>query len=119
MAWWHENTTGAADTQRARYEALLLGVRRKRVGQRPGRIEPRAVKRRPKEYDRLMEPRAQARARLLGTGAPPAGPRTTGSPGPRRKPPGGKPACRTVAAKASAARQGAAGEGAGGRNRLA
>jgi hypothetical protein len=36
-----------------------------RVGQRPGRVEPRAVKRRPKEYDRLMKPRAQARAELL------------------------------------------------------
>jgi len=66
MAWWHENTTGPAETQPARYEALLQGVSRKRVGQRPGRVEPRAVKRRPKEYDRLMEPRAQARARLLG-----------------------------------------------------
>ena len=66
MSWWHENTTGASETQVSRYEALLAGVSRKRVGQRPGRIEPRAVKRRPKEYDRLMEPRAQARARLLG-----------------------------------------------------
>jgi len=66
MSWWHENTTGPAETQAARYEALLGGVSRKRVGQRPGRIEPRAVKRRPKEYDRLMEPRAQARARLMG-----------------------------------------------------
>jgi hypothetical protein len=28
---------------------------------RPGRIEPRAVKRRPKEYDRLTKPRALAR----------------------------------------------------------
>jgi len=119
MAWWHENTTGAADTQAARYEALLLGVSRQRVGQRPGRIEPRAVKRRPKEYDRLMEPRAQARARLLGAGAPPAGARTTGSPGPRRQPQGGKPGCRTVAAKASAARQAGGREGAGCRNRLA
>jgi hypothetical protein len=72
MAWWHENTTGPAETQLARYEALLQGVSRQRVGQRPGRIEPRAVKRRPKEYDRLMEPRAQARARLLGTARPAA-----------------------------------------------
>jgi len=73
MAWWHANTTGEEDTQRWRYEALMLGVSRKRVGQRPGRIEPRAVKRRPKEYDRLMEPRAQARARLLGQDRPPEG----------------------------------------------
>jgi hypothetical protein len=77
MAWWHANTTADEDRQRSQYEALLLGVSRKRVGQRPGRIEPRAVKRRPKEYDRLMEPRAQARARLLGQGTTPSG--TTGT----------------------------------------
>jgi Transposase DDE domain len=85
MSWWHENTTGAVEAQRSRYEALLVGVSRRRVGQRPGRCEPRAVKRRPKEYDRLMEPRAQARARLLGE--------AVGSPGRRgqkrrRRPPG-------------------------------
>ena len=28
---------------------------------RPGRIEPRAIKRRPKEYDRLNKPRKQLR----------------------------------------------------------
>jgi hypothetical protein len=66
MAWWHENTSGATASQAARYEALLAAVSSTRVGQRPGRCEPRAVKRRPKEYDRLMEPRATARARLLG-----------------------------------------------------
>jgi hypothetical protein len=35
------------------------------VGNRPGRVEPRAVKRRPKPHDLLMKPRAQARAELL------------------------------------------------------
>ena len=35
------------------------------VGNRPGRIEPRAVKRRPKPHDLLTKPRAQARAELL------------------------------------------------------
>jgi hypothetical protein len=33
------------------------------VPDRPGRIEPRAVKRRPKEYDRLNKPRAELRKR--------------------------------------------------------
>jgi Transposase DDE domain len=33
------------------------------VPERPGRIEPRAVKRRPKEYDRLNKPRAELRKR--------------------------------------------------------
>jgi hypothetical protein len=32
---------------------------------RPGRVEPRAVKRRPKEYDRLTRPRQELRKRLL------------------------------------------------------
>jgi hypothetical protein len=32
---------------------------------RPDRVEPRAVKRRPKEYDRLNRPRAELRRRLL------------------------------------------------------
>lgn len=44
---------------------FLLAVATHEVGNRPGRVEPRAVKRRPKEYDRLMKPRAEARAELL------------------------------------------------------
>jgi putative transposase len=36
-----------------------------RVGHRPGRVEPRAVKRRPKPHKLLTEPRALARARLV------------------------------------------------------
>jgi hypothetical protein len=35
-----------------------------RVADRPGRLEPRAVKRRPKQYAHLREPRRQAKARL-------------------------------------------------------
>lgn len=35
------------------------------VGKRPNRIEPRAIKRRPKPHDLLNLPRAQARAKLL------------------------------------------------------
>jgi Transposase DDE domain len=33
--------------------------------ERPGRVEPRAVKRRPKEYDRLNKPRRELRKQLL------------------------------------------------------
>ena len=32
---------------------------------RPGRLEPRAIKRRPKSYDLLTKPRAELRAALL------------------------------------------------------
>ena len=37
-----------------------------RVGNRPGRVEPRAVKRRPKPHPLLSKPRAEARAELVG-----------------------------------------------------
>ncbi len=40
------------------------------VGNRPGRIEPRAVKRRPKPHNLLTKPRAQARAELLKEKSP-------------------------------------------------
>ena len=35
------------------------------VGNRPGRVEPRAIKRRPKEHALLTKPRHEARAELL------------------------------------------------------
>jgi hypothetical protein len=40
-----------------------------RVGNRPNRIEPRAIKRRPKPHDLLTEPRERARAKLLAAAA--------------------------------------------------
>jgi hypothetical protein len=50
----------------ARLCAVLLGaIAQHRVGNRPDRYEPRAVKRRPKNFPRLKEPRADARRRLL------------------------------------------------------
>jgi hypothetical protein len=45
--------------------ALLLAIGTHEVGDRPGRCEPRCVKRRPKQYRRLAKPRAEARAELL------------------------------------------------------
>ena len=36
--------------------------------ERPGRVEPRAVKRRPKQYDRLTRPRAELQKQLLAQG---------------------------------------------------
>jgi len=47
------------------YEAILKAVATHRVNDRPDRIEPRAVKRRPKKMVYLNEPRAVARERLL------------------------------------------------------
>lgn len=46
-------------------EACLTNLAGHQVGNRPDRIEPRAVKRRPKPHRLLIKPRAQARAELL------------------------------------------------------
>jgi hypothetical protein len=47
-------------------QAHLLGaIASLKLPHRPGRVEPRAIKRRPKEYPRLTQPRHVARARLL------------------------------------------------------
>jgi len=47
------------------YALLLEWIARDKLPHRPGRIEPRAVKRRPKEYDRLNKPRQELRQALL------------------------------------------------------
>jgi hypothetical protein len=44
---------------------ILEAIARHRVGNRPGRCEPRKVKRRPKGYSRLLFPRAKERAKLM------------------------------------------------------
>jgi hypothetical protein len=44
--------------------ALFALIAQIRVGHRPGRIEPRAIKRRPKAFQRLQIPRRKARARI-------------------------------------------------------
>lgn len=49
---------------------LFLLMSQQRVGNRPGRIEPRAVKRRPKAFPLLMKPRAQARQGVINYGHP-------------------------------------------------
>lgn len=46
---------------------VLGAVSMLRLPARPGRVEPRAVKRRPKPHRLLMEPRPTARARLLSS----------------------------------------------------
>ena len=48
----------------ALYQTILKAVASHRVGDRPDRSEPRAVKRRPKGLPRLQQPRAVAKARL-------------------------------------------------------
>jgi len=48
-------------------DELLLAIARHSVGHRPNRIEPRALKRRPKPYDLLRKPRVEARTLELKT----------------------------------------------------
>jgi hypothetical protein len=50
------------------WEAVLEAVARHRVGERPNRVEPRQVKRRPKNWAWLTEPRAKVIARLKARG---------------------------------------------------
>jgi putative transposase len=45
-----------------------LGIAWSRAGHRPDRVEPRAIKRRPKAHKLLSQPREEARAKLIGAG---------------------------------------------------
>jgi len=60
--WW------CPDQRVEMYTALLKAVATHRVNDRPDRIEPRAVKRRPKKLVYLNEPRSVAIAHLLNRG---------------------------------------------------
>ncbi len=46
--------------------AQHIGITWSRVGHRPNRVEPRAIKRRPKSHKLLNRPREEARAKLIG-----------------------------------------------------
>ena len=65
MTAFHESLRTATPEQRDRLWALMLNaIAGHRVGNRPGRVEPRANKRRPKPQKFLTEPRRVARKRL-------------------------------------------------------
>jgi hypothetical protein len=66
-AWSRYPLEAAEDEQTA---LLLVLIAEQRVGNRSGRKEPRAVKKRPKPYPRLMKPRAQARDQIRKFGHP-------------------------------------------------
>jgi hypothetical protein len=52
-------------TQSALIDEQLRDLPQHKIGHRPNRIEPRAIKRRPKPHKLLTKPRDQARADLL------------------------------------------------------
>jgi hypothetical protein len=62
---WGKLTEASAPERLQIAAALLHGLGKEQVGQRPGRCEPRAKKRRPKSQKLLTKPRKQARAELL------------------------------------------------------
>jgi len=67
IAWvQHGNGAGHDD----KLYGLFILIAQQRVGERPGRIEPRAIKRRPQLYPLLTTPRALARAHVRKHGHP-------------------------------------------------
>jgi putative transposase len=62
---WQKLTETTGDDYVRLAKSLLRALRKQRVGNRPGRCEPRAVKGRGKPHKHLQEPRAAARAKLL------------------------------------------------------
>jgi hypothetical protein len=67
IAWYMYNR--GIDHEEVRYELLVL-IAQQHVGNRPGRIEPRAIKRRPKPYPLLTQPRESARIKVRKYGHP-------------------------------------------------
>jgi hypothetical protein len=67
LAWGHHGLGRHDDKQLA---LLFTLISQQQVGNRPGRIEPRAVKRRPKPFPLLGKSRAMARAEILKHGHP-------------------------------------------------
>ncbi len=66
IAWDHHGSRNGKD----QLGTLFVLIAEQRVGNRPGRIEPRAVKRRPKPFPLLTQPRAIAREKVRKHGHP-------------------------------------------------
>ena len=64
LSWIHRRGSNNA------YPALFALMAQQRVGKRPGRVEPRAVKRRPKAYPLLRKPRPIAQQQVIDFGHP-------------------------------------------------
>lgn len=62
---WQQLTLSSAAQRLVLGRELLAALGKEKVGDRPGRCEPRAVKRRPKPHKLLNKPRAEARAELM------------------------------------------------------
>ncbi|MBQ0721391.1 MAG: IS4 family transposase, partial [Gammaproteobacteria bacterium] len=62
---WCQQRSGDADVSTA---LLFTMMAQRKIGNRPDRIEPRAVKRRPKPMPLLMKSREEARAEIRKNG---------------------------------------------------
>ncbi len=67
LTWSHG---GPPEFEEAHLHLLYDLIAQQRVGNRNGRIEPRTLKRRPKNYPLLMKPRSQAKAEVRLHGHP-------------------------------------------------
>ena len=56
------------EQRRYEYTQLIFLVSTEKLPERPNRVEPRAVKRRPKAYPRLTTPRKQLKRKLMTKG---------------------------------------------------
>jgi len=65
---WSDVSYGVG--HRDKLAQLFVLIAQQRVGNRPGRIEPRAIKRRPKTFPLLTKPRQIAREQVLAHGHP-------------------------------------------------
>ena len=65
---WRQNGTGSYDD--SQLTTLFILIAQQQVGNRPGRIEPRALKRRPKPFPLLSKPRSIAREDVRKCGHP-------------------------------------------------
>ena len=67
LASWMVFSTGSCRDPRAMYTMMLARIAANEVANRPGRIEPRVLKRRRHRYPLMQRPREQLRAELLKT----------------------------------------------------
>jgi len=64
---WMLLSTGSRSNPRAMYTTMLAHIAANKVANRPGRIEPRVLKRRRHRYPLMQRPRAELRAKLRKT----------------------------------------------------
>jgi hypothetical protein len=70
QVWLSWQQRGGTNWDGATFHAVLTLIGEPRVGLRAGRIEPRALKRRPKSFPLMTKPRKEAQAEVLKYGHP-------------------------------------------------